>query len=73
MHLATAVGTPVVAVFGLTDPAKTGPLGRSRVVAADGVKVSRSIPRESKAATHALASVLPDRVFTALRELIADA
>ena len=73
MHLATAVGTPVVAVFGLTDPAKTGPLGRSRVVAAEGVKVSRSIPRESKAATHALASVLPDRVFTALRELIADA
>ena len=66
MHLATAVGAPVVAVFGLTDPGKTGPLGRSAVVAAKGVKVSRSIPRESEAATRALASVSPDRVFAAL-------
>ncbi len=69
MHLATAVGAPVVAVFGLTDPGKTGPLGRSAVVAAEGVKVSRSIPRESEAATRALASVSPDRVFAALRQM----
>ena len=69
MHLATAVGAPVVAVFGLTDPGKTGPLGRSRVVAAEGVKVSRAIPRESEAATRALASVSPDRVFAALRQI----
>ncbi len=27
MHLATAVGTPVVALFGAGDPAETGPLG----------------------------------------------
>ncbi len=27
MHLAAAVGTPVVAVFGSTDPARTGPYG----------------------------------------------
>ncbi len=69
MHLATAVGAPVVAVFGLTDPGKTGPLGRSAVVAANGVKVSRSIPRESEAATRALASVSPDRVFASLRKM----
>ena len=69
MHLATAVGAPVVAVFGLTDPGKTGPLGRSAVVAAEGVKVSRSIPRESEAATRALASVQPERVFAALRQI----
>ena len=69
MHLATAVGAPVVAVFGLTDPGKTGPLGRSAVVAAEGVKASRSIPRESEAATRALASVSPDRVFDALSRM----
>ena len=69
MHLATAVGAPVVAVFGLTDPGKTGPLGRSAVVAAEGVKVSRAIPRESEAATRALASVLPDRVFAEVRRI----
>ena len=27
MHLAAAVGTPVVALFGPTDPARTGPYG----------------------------------------------
>ena len=27
MHLAAAVGTPVIALFGPTDPARTGPYG----------------------------------------------
>jgi ADP-heptose:LPS heptosyltransferase len=27
MHLAAAVGTPVVAIFGPTDPGRTGPCG----------------------------------------------
>lgn len=39
MHLATAVGTPVVAIFGPSDPAHYGPWdpsGRSRVVAGKG-------------------------------------
>jgi len=69
MHLATAAGAPVVAVFGLTDPCKTGPLGTSAAVAAEGVRHARAIPRESAAATAALRSVTPDRVFAALAEL----
>ncbi|MFH1778005.1 MAG: glycosyltransferase family 9 protein [Candidatus Omnitrophota bacterium] len=32
MHLSTAVGTPVVALFGPTNPAKTGPLGNCNIV-----------------------------------------
>ena len=32
MHLATAVGTPVVAIFGPTDPALTGPYGTQHVI-----------------------------------------
>lgn len=32
MHLAVAVGTPVVAIFGPTDPALTGPYGAAHVV-----------------------------------------
>ena len=71
MHLATALGVPVVAIFGITDPSKTGPLGRSRVVAAKGVKVSRAIPRESPEATRALASIMPEQVAAALEELLA--
>ncbi len=32
MHLAAAVGTPVVALFGPTDPARTGPYGEGHTV-----------------------------------------
>ncbi len=70
MHLATAVGAPVVAVFGLTDPAKTGPLGRAAVVAAEGVRHARAIPRESPEAERALRSVDVDRVSKALHDLL---
>ncbi|MDP8247583.1 MAG: lipopolysaccharide heptosyltransferase II [Candidatus Tritonobacter lacicola] len=36
MHIAAAVGTPVVAIFGPTDPARTGPYGAGhRVIKAD--------------------------------------
>lgn len=72
MHLATAVGTPVVAIFGLTDPAKTGPLGpAARVIVPEGVKASRAIPRRSPAAVRALASVAPECVATSLLEILA--
>jgi lipopolysaccharide heptosyltransferase I len=32
MHIAAAVGTPVVALFGPTDPRRTGPLGSGKVL-----------------------------------------
>lgn len=70
MHLATAMGAPVVAIFGITDPEKTGPLGASRVVAAEGVRHARAVPRESEEATRALNSVSPVKVFEALKELL---
>jgi heptosyltransferase I len=38
MHMAAAVGTPVLAVFGATDPKRTGPYGdRHRVIVVDGL------------------------------------
>jgi lipopolysaccharide heptosyltransferase I len=40
MHLAAAVGTPVVAIFGPTDPALTGPYGKRHVVLRAGVPCS---------------------------------
>ena len=70
MHLAAAVDVPVVAVFGLTDPARTGPLGRARVIAPPGVTVSRAIPRHSPEAARALASIAPGRVAEALLEVL---
>ena len=40
MHLAAAVGTPVVAIFGPTDPALTGPYGSGHVVCHTGIPCS---------------------------------
>ena len=38
MHMATAVGTPVVALFGAADPARTGPVGEGhRIIQAEGI------------------------------------
>ncbi len=66
MHLSSAVGTPVVAVFGMTDPSKTGPLGYGHQVIASGLAgVSRKIRRSSQKATAALAGIATDRVYEA--------
>jgi len=69
MHLTTAVGTPVVAIFGLTDPQKTGPLGQSIVLQKSTVQ-ARDVARDSDAARLALAAVTPDEVFDAVRVLL---
>ncbi len=69
MHLAAALGRPVVAVFGATDPAVTGPLGpRARVVTDDGPR-ARAIARADAEAEKRLAAISPERVYTALREI----
>ncbi len=69
MHLAAAVGTPVVAVFGLTDPAQTGPLGsRIRIVQDEGAR-RRDIARDSAEAQKRLAAISPERVYQALLDV----
>jgi len=72
MHLAAACGSRIVAVFGLTDPATTGPLGTGhRVICAEGIaKRSRDIERQSSEAEHALRSIRPDVVLKAALELL---
>ena len=71
MHLASAAGVPVVAVYGVTDAAKTGPIGANAVViCAEGVQASRKVPRESALAEAALASIRPERVAAACLALL---
>lgn len=57
MHLAAAVGTPLVAVFGSTDPVKTGPLSDKAVVLQHAHTRDRSIARSSGEARRALEAV----------------
>lgn len=71
MHLASALGAPVLALYGATDPERTGPLGsRGRIIQAEG-SCSRAIARNDSAAINRLASIKPERVYQAARECLA--
>ena len=74
MHLAAAVDTPVVAIFGLTDPTRTGPMGTGhRVITRSGVKGSARIRRHSRAARAVLESILTEEVCAAADALLSGA
>ncbi len=73
MHLAAATGTPVVAMYGITDPHKTGPIGDGHaLICAEGVAVSRSVPRDSQEARDALQSITPNRVAQATLAILSN-
>ncbi len=70
MHLAAAVGSPIVGIYGITDPEKTGPLAeRYKVIQNSNVKF-RDIARNSDEARNALESILPSQVFEAILSLL---
>lgn len=67
MHLAAAAGTPVVAIFGRTDPSVTGPLGSGHaIIQAPGEK-NRDISRQDPEARRRLDSIDVDDVWAACR------
>jgi len=72
MHLAAAVGTPVVGLFGATDPRVTGPLGEgNRIVLANGdLARRREIGRSDHAAQQAMSTIEVDRVYREVTELL---
>jgi heptosyltransferase-2 len=68
MHLATALGTPGVAIFGKTDPAVTGPMGgRIRVLRAHAGPANRAIRRDDREARLALEALSVERVLSEAR------
>lgn len=70
MHIAAAVGTPVVALFGPTDPVKTGPYGLGHVVLSHAVECRPCFRREcSRAVTlECLTGVTPEQVVRAVQQ-----
>jgi len=70
MHLAAALGKPVVALYGLTDPERTGPLGDSCRVIQHSRRRSRDIARNSSEAQQSLASIRPEEVYEAAQTLM---
>jgi lipopolysaccharide heptosyltransferase I len=76
VHIAAAVGTPVVAVFGPTDPARTGPYGTGHVVLTADVGCRPCFDRVCRQADQltCLTSIIPADVVQAVeRRLIREA
>jgi heptosyltransferase-2 len=67
MHLAAALGTPLVALYGLTNPAQTGPLGDRIRILQKSDRRTRDIPRHSAEARNALRAIsVPEAVQAVL-------
>lgn len=71
LHLATAVGTPVIGLYGSTDPKRTGPVGRGhRVIRKDLDCVpceDKTCPRRSR---ECMAAITVEEVITAVRKVL---
>jgi lipopolysaccharide heptosyltransferase II len=76
LHLASAVGTPVVGLFGPTDPAISGPYGTNGVGLVDEQACSQQRefvpgPLEECANCRCIDKVTVDRAFAAVTEMLA--
>ena len=69
MHLAAAMGTPVVALFGPTSPARTGPYGPGHVVVRTGVPCSPCFKRRC-ADPKCMYEITPDLVLQAVEQVL---
>ncbi|HBA83214.1 MAG TPA: lipopolysaccharide heptosyltransferase II [Verrucomicrobia bacterium] len=70
MHLAAAAGRPVVAVYGITDPDKTGPLGPRHIILQNSPIRCRDVGRQSELAQKCLASITPEQVCEAANRIL---
>ena len=71
MHFAASIGTPVVAVFGSTEPSLTGPLGEGHEVLRERVECSPCFRRECPIDLRCMKAVSVDVVEQALRRVLA--
>jgi heptosyltransferase-1 len=67
MHLAAAVGTPVVALFGPTDPARTGPYGEGHTVIRSDLPCSPCFLRTCET-RHCMREITVEDVFQTVRK-----
>jgi heptosyltransferase I len=62
MHLAAAVGTPVIALFGPTDPARTGPYGEGHTIIQSELPCSPCFLKKCRT-KKCMKEILPEQVF----------
>jgi len=69
MHLAAAVGTPVIALFGPTDPARTGPYGAGHTIIRAGVDCSPCLLKKCST-KKCMEDISPEQVFAVVKRMI---
>ena len=67
MHLAAAVGTPVIALFGPTDPVRTGPYGKEHTIITARLPCSPCFLKKCST-RKCMEDILPEQVFAAIEE-----
>jgi len=70
MHLAAAVGTPVVAIFGPTDPSRVGPYGAGHLVLRKETDCSRCTRRACIRDALCMKAIGVGEVFEAVRAVV---
>jgi heptosyltransferase II len=73
MHLAAALGTPLVAIFGSTSPELTGPLGERSIVVRQPVECSPCFLRECPIDFRCMDRITVDRVVEAVLRQVRNA
>jgi len=69
MHIAAAVGTPVVALFGPTDPVRTGPYGEKHIVIRKDLACSPCFKKDCPT-RQCLEEVEVEDVFAAVKHIL---
>jgi heptosyltransferase I len=69
MHLAAAVGTPVIALFGPTDPARTGPYGTGHTVIRTDQRCSPFLLKKCPN-PKCMKEIMPEQVYDAVEKII---
>ena len=68
MHLAAAAGTPVIALFGPTDPARTGPYGSGHAVIRAELSCSPCFLKKCQT-KKCMEDISPGQVFAAVEKI----
>jgi len=72
LHMASAAGIPVVAIFGPTDPAKYGPVSEKSVVIRRGIDCSPCEKAQCRLDLECMRQITPEEVFAAAVKILDD-
>lgn len=77
MHIAAAVGTPLIAIHGPTDPAHSGPVSPRATILKSGIWCSPCYQAKDTAdcpffTTQCMKNILPSQVYTIVQERLRD-